>query len=210
MEVEVASTGPEVIAELKTLPIKVSPGTGSVLINWPIDMFILPVKNSHLVLLRIKRAQSLSSLGDGLSGKKGTIARNPISKPPQKKIHYSPFLSENNSGVLIGPKIASMVSWPCLYAKRCAVDFFPKYVTTTAHLFAYKHGQETMDAIFGPISTPELFSLKNGLKSLKIGHQIYSDLRYTPQLNPTESRSVVRGLFFRHLCLQCQDREMMS
>ena len=42
-------------------------------------------------------------------------------------------------------------------------DYFPKNATTAAHLFAYKHGQETMDAIFGPTSTSELFSPRNGL-----------------------------------------------
>jgi hypothetical protein len=35
---------------------------------------------------------------------------------------------------------------------------------TTSHLFAYMHGQEAMDAIFGKTETPELFSPKiNGL-----------------------------------------------
>jgi hypothetical protein len=42
-------------------------------------------------------------------------------------------------------------------------DYFPKDTMTAAHLFAYKHGQETMDAIFGPTNTPELFSPRNGL-----------------------------------------------
>jgi HNH endonuclease len=35
--------------------------------------------------------------------------------------------------------------------------------TTAAHLFAYMHGQDTMDAIFGKTKTPELFSARNGL-----------------------------------------------
>ncbi|KAN0074034.1 hypothetical protein V8E54_007971 [Elaphomyces granulatus] len=35
--------------------------------------------------------------------------------------------------------------------------------TTAAHLFAYMHGQDTMDAIFGTTKTPELFSARNGL-----------------------------------------------
>lgn len=34
---------------------------------------------------------------------------------------------------------------------------------TASHLFAYKHGQETMDAIFGQIRPTELFSSRNGL-----------------------------------------------
>jgi hypothetical protein len=34
---------------------------------------------------------------------------------------------------------------------------------TAEHLFAYMHGQETMDAIFGPTKSPELFSPHNGL-----------------------------------------------
>ncbi|PLB53872.1 hypothetical protein P170DRAFT_396820 [Aspergillus steynii IBT 23096] len=34
---------------------------------------------------------------------------------------------------------------------------------TASHLFSYKHGQATMDAIFGKTSPPELFSAKNGL-----------------------------------------------
>ncbi|KAE8164545.1 hypothetical protein BDV40DRAFT_298344 [Aspergillus tamarii] len=34
---------------------------------------------------------------------------------------------------------------------------------TAAHLFAWMHGQDTMDAIFGKTSEPELFSARNGL-----------------------------------------------
>lgn len=34
---------------------------------------------------------------------------------------------------------------------------------TASHLFAYKHGQEAMDAIFGEIRPAELFSSRNGL-----------------------------------------------
>ena len=32
-----------------------------------------------------------------------------------------------------------------------------------AHIFAFKHGQDVMDEIFGPIDTPELFSPRNGI-----------------------------------------------
>lgn len=42
-------------------------------------------------------------------------------------------------------------------------DYYFPTATTAAHLFAYKHGQDTMDAIFGPTEPPELFSPKNGL-----------------------------------------------
>ncbi|KAJ9318384.1 hypothetical protein DTO271D3_1046 [Paecilomyces variotii] len=41
--------------------------------------------------------------------------------------------------------------------------FIAKENTTAAHLFSYKHGQVSMDAIFGKQSSPELFSEKNGL-----------------------------------------------
>lgn len=34
---------------------------------------------------------------------------------------------------------------------------------TASHLFAYRHGQASMDAIFGKICPPELFSSRNGL-----------------------------------------------
>jgi hypothetical protein len=34
---------------------------------------------------------------------------------------------------------------------------------TTAHLFAYMHGQDAMDAVFGKAKKPELFSPRNGL-----------------------------------------------
>lgn len=34
---------------------------------------------------------------------------------------------------------------------------------TAAHIFSYKHGQGTMDAIFGKKAKPELFSARNGL-----------------------------------------------
>lgn len=34
---------------------------------------------------------------------------------------------------------------------------------TGSHLFAYKQGQETMDAIFGKIRAGELLSFRNGL-----------------------------------------------
>ena len=35
--------------------------------------------------------------------------------------------------------------------------------TQAAHLFAYMHGQEVMDAIFGPTASSELFSPRNGM-----------------------------------------------
>ena len=35
--------------------------------------------------------------------------------------------------------------------------------TTAAHLFAYMHGQDVMDAVFGVMKNPELFSPLNGL-----------------------------------------------
>ncbi|RWQ91615.1 hypothetical protein C8Q69DRAFT_122967 [Paecilomyces variotii] len=39
----------------------------------------------------------------------------------------------------------------------------PESEMTAAPLFAWMHGQDTMDAIFGTTDTPELFSPKNGL-----------------------------------------------
>jgi hypothetical protein len=42
-------------------------------------------------------------------------------------------------------------------------EWFLRKQMTAAHLFAYMHGQETMDSIFGKTKTPELFSPKNGL-----------------------------------------------
>ena len=41
--------------------------------------------------------------------------------------------------------------------------FISELDTQTAHLFAYAHGQATMDAIFGPMDSSELFSPLNGL-----------------------------------------------
>jgi hypothetical protein len=35
--------------------------------------------------------------------------------------------------------------------------------TTAAHLFAYMHGQEVMDTVFGVMDPPELFSPRNGM-----------------------------------------------
>ena len=34
---------------------------------------------------------------------------------------------------------------------------------TASHLFTYRHGQASMDAIFGKICPPELFSSRSGL-----------------------------------------------
>ncbi|OJJ46697.1 hypothetical protein ASPZODRAFT_142496 [Penicilliopsis zonata CBS 506.65] len=42
-------------------------------------------------------------------------------------------------------------------------DWFPPSTMTAAHLFSYKHGQASMDAIFGQIRPAELFSSRNGL-----------------------------------------------
>ncbi|PWY89203.1 hypothetical protein BO70DRAFT_368975 [Aspergillus heteromorphus CBS 117.55] len=41
--------------------------------------------------------------------------------------------------------------------------YFEKELMRASHLFAYMHGQETMDAIFGKTDPPELFSPKNGI-----------------------------------------------
>jgi hypothetical protein len=41
--------------------------------------------------------------------------------------------------------------------------YFPPNDMTAGHLFAYMHGHDAMDAIFGPSKTPELFSPCNGL-----------------------------------------------
>lgn len=42
-------------------------------------------------------------------------------------------------------------------------DWQPKTNTVAAHLFARMHGQDLMDAIFGPMDSPELFSPLNGM-----------------------------------------------
>jgi HNH endonuclease len=41
--------------------------------------------------------------------------------------------------------------------------WWPRAHTRAAHLFAYMHGQEVMDSIFGRTNPPELFSPKNGI-----------------------------------------------
>ncbi|KAL2223429.1 hypothetical protein M432DRAFT_587350 [Thermoascus aurantiacus ATCC 26904] len=46
-------------------------------------------------------------------------------------------------------------------------DWCHKNDTRAAHQFAYRHGQDTMDAIFGKTKTPELFSPRNGLTTPK-------------------------------------------
>jgi hypothetical protein len=42
-------------------------------------------------------------------------------------------------------------------------EWLVKESVTAAHLFAWMHGQDTMDAIFGKTAEPELFSARNGL-----------------------------------------------
>jgi hypothetical protein len=42
-------------------------------------------------------------------------------------------------------------------------EYFTPNDMTAGHLFAYMHGQDAMDAIFGPTKSPELFSPCNGL-----------------------------------------------
>ena len=42
-------------------------------------------------------------------------------------------------------------------------DWFVEELTTAAQLFAYMHGQEVMDALFGPMNPPELFAPQNGI-----------------------------------------------
>lgn len=39
----------------------------------------------------------------------------------------------------------------------------PRINTTASHIFSYKHGQETMNAIFGSIEEPVIFHPRNGL-----------------------------------------------
>ncbi|RJE20901.1 hypothetical protein PHISCL_06769 [Aspergillus sclerotialis] len=41
--------------------------------------------------------------------------------------------------------------------------WLPREYVTASHIFSYKRGQNTMDAIFGQCEEPELFSPKNGL-----------------------------------------------
>ena len=43
--------------------------------------------------------------------------------------------------------------------------------TCAAHLFAYHHGQDTMDAIFGTTAEPELFSSYNGILMSKLAEE---------------------------------------
>jgi hypothetical protein len=65
------------------------------------------------------------------------------------------------------------------------------YPTTAGHLFAYKHGQDTMDAIFGPNKIPELFSPKNGLVVYTLFEKVFDVglLAIVPQLpnNPIDT-----------------------
>jgi HNH endonuclease len=42
-------------------------------------------------------------------------------------------------------------------------NWWPRFDTRAGHLFAYMHGQEVMNSIFGKTSPPELFSPKNGI-----------------------------------------------
>ncbi|OGM44733.1 hypothetical protein ABOM_007399 [Aspergillus bombycis] len=46
---------------------------------------------------------------------------------------------------------------------------------TAAHLFAWMHGQDTMDAIFGKTSEPELFSPRNGLLIVSALEKYFDD-----------------------------------
>ncbi|KAB8272818.1 hypothetical protein BDV30DRAFT_239130 [Aspergillus minisclerotigenes] len=46
---------------------------------------------------------------------------------------------------------------------------------TAAHLFAWMHGQDTMDAIFGKTAEPELFSARNGLLITTVIEKYFDD-----------------------------------
>ncbi|KAE8157666.1 hypothetical protein BDV40DRAFT_308512 [Aspergillus tamarii] len=50
-----------------------------------------------------------------------------------------------------------------------------RYGVTAAHLFAWMHGQDTMDAICGKTSEPELFSARNGLLISSIIEKYFDD-----------------------------------
>lgn len=52
-------------------------------------------------------------------------------------------------------------------------EWFPKSDTRASHLFAYMHGQDTMDAIFGKTQPPELFSPRNGLILAKYVEDVF-------------------------------------
>lgn len=64
-------------------------------------------------------------------------------------------LIEAYDGRYTGPE-----DWDCLL---CPIMGFWTENGIAGHLFAYMHGQETMDAIFGRTGEPELFSPRNGL-----------------------------------------------
>ncbi|KAL2013900.1 hypothetical protein VTN00DRAFT_1425 [Thermoascus crustaceus] len=52
-------------------------------------------------------------------------------------------------------------------------EWFPESDTRAGHLFAYMHGQDTMDAIFGKTQPPELFSPRNELILAKYVEDVF-------------------------------------
>ena len=68
--------------------------------------------------------------------------------------------------------------------------WIPERETQAAHLFAYNHGQTTMNAIFGPMNPPELFSPLNGLLLSSMTESLFDKGFFTvvPNLpeNPSE------------------------
>ena len=72
-------------------------------------------------------------------------------------------------------------------------DWFDARFTSASHLFAYMHGQDTMDAIFGPTDTPELFSPLNGLILSTAVEDIFDKgfLTIVPRLPDLPSREQV-------------------
>ncbi|KAL9099680.1 MAG: hypothetical protein Q9163_004854 [Psora crenata] len=69
--------------------------------------------------------------------------------------------------------------------------FWPPSATTAAHIFAFHHGQDTMDAIFGKMEEPELFSPSNGLMMSSDAENLFYKgyLVIVPRIDDHTSRS---------------------
>lgn len=73
-------------------------------------------------------------------------------------------------------------------------SYIDMHATTAAHIFAFHHGQDTMEAIFGPSETPELFSPLNGILMSSAAESRFDKGYFVivPRTSPNPSRAEVQ------------------
>lgn len=79
-------------------------------------------------------------------------------------------------------------------------EFLDESAITAAHIFAHFHGQEIMDAIFGAMDPPELFSPRNGILMSKQAEKHFDKghIVIVPTLSSNSSASDVNSWQHQH------------